>query len=103
MKFQEDGDIVRIGLIDLEKCFEKFNSEETLEVKSLILSAVSALFVFLDLAKRRNEFSTAHMQLMMSIFDSVFKCFHLEGSPGCRDIRRHAASLLIKVLLDEFI
>jgi hypothetical protein len=91
--------MIRSGLADLEKCFAKFNSEESLELKSLILSAVSALFVFLDLARQRNEFSNAHLQLMMSIFDSLFKCFHYEGSSSCREIRRHSASLLIKVKL----
>lgn len=96
---QEDSAMIKVGLMDLETCHSKFNSEPSLELKSLILSLVSALFVFLFLAKKRGEFSEAHHRMMVSICDSMFKCFHYEdsGTGNTREIRRHSSALLIKV------
>lgn len=88
--------MIKVGLMDLETCHSKFNSETSLELKSLILSLVSALFVFLSLAKKRGDFSEAHHRMMISIFDSMFKCLQIEDS-STREIRRHSAALLIKV------
>ncbi len=88
--------MIKVGLMDLETCHSKFNSEPSLELKSLILSLVSALFVFLSLSKKRGDFSDAHHQMMVSICDSMFKCFQYED-PSTREIRRHSSALLIKV------
>lgn len=91
--------MIGIGLQDLEKCYNKFKEETVLELKSIILSTVSALFVFLALTKRCGAFGETHLGFMHSIVGSVFQCFNYENQVYARDIRRHAAALMIKVLL----
>lgn len=89
--------MIVIGLRDLEQCYNKFKLETVLELKSIILSTVSALFVFLALAKRGGTFGETHITFMHSILESVFQCFNVENVPYARDIRRHASALMIKV------
>ncbi|ODN00153.1 Exportin-5 [Orchesella cincta] len=93
----EDKEMVEIGLRDLEQCYSKFKEETSLELKSIILSTVSALFVFLGLAKDSQTFGDVHMTFMNSILGSVFECFNYENVVYARDIRRHAAALMIKL------
>ncbi|CAL8089627.1 unnamed protein product [Orchesella dallaii] len=93
----EDKEMVEIGLRDLEQCYSKFKEETTLELKSIILSTVSALFIFLGLAKESQTFGDVHLTFMNSILGSVFECFNYENVVYARDIRRHAAALMIKL------
>lgn len=93
--------MIQVGLQDLEKCYTRFKQETSLEFKSIILSTVSAMFVFLSLSKKCGTFGSTHFSFMNSIFESVFQCFSYENAPYVRDMRRHAAALMIKVSHSE--
>ena len=96
---QEEGDVIKVGLGDLELCYTKFCNEPDLELKSTILSTVSSLVVFLSLSRQRLEFEEAHSKLLLGLIESLFKCFSIDdGSSG---LRHHVSSLMIKVTLHQ--
>ncbi|CAG7835244.1 unnamed protein product [Allacma fusca] len=95
----EEEEVVHLGLQHLEQSFIKYSSEEKTVLKSAILSTVSGLFIFLSLAKKKAAFTSETTNLMCSILKSLFHCFTYPESE--RLIRRHVASLFIKLAKDN--